>query len=178
MIAPNILFLASQFVGFVFFGILFSWIRGHSYKDLLTLPSIKESAESSWWKCQNAQELKDLTKNRTSSRKPIQDLVSSVKTGLNELKKAIASFDQRSSHKRNASSSEGNRKKKLKSSSPSLFDKGLEGGMQIPIFSTVEEAKANIDMNIPAILRLPADLQSVLKEDIHPMLSLPVYLNW
>ena len=132
--------------------------------DLITLASIKDSAEATWWKCQNAQELKELTKTCAASRKPIQDLVSSVKTGVNELKKAVASFDQRSSHKRNSGASgTASRRKKLKASSPSLFDKGLEQGTQIPIFSTIDDMMKQVNMNRPAIVRLPSDLQSLMK---------------
>ena len=101
-----------------------------------------------------------------------------MKTGVNELKKAVASFDQRSSHKRNSGASgTASRRKKLKASSPSLFDKGLEQGTQIPIFSTIDDMMKQVNMNRPAIVRLPSDLQSLMKEDRLTVVGLVVALG-
>lgn len=142
--------------------------------ELMTLAYIKDSSETDWWKCQNAQELKDLTKTRAAYRKPLTELVNSVKTGINELKKAIVAFDQRASAKRASTSTAAGRPKKkgkvTPSSEPSLFEKGLDKGNEICAY-TMEEAKQKIDMNKPALFRVAEMIKPVLEEDMGMIFS-------
>ena len=144
----------------------------------MTLPSIKDSAEAAWWKCQSAQELKDLNKERTNDRKPIQELVNAVKTGINELKKAIVAYDQRVSAKRSSTTSAaaGSKRKKQKTGvEPSFFDKALEQGSSMPFYSSLEEAKDKLDCNMPAIVRVADLVKPILAEDWLGLLKIPRY---
>lgn len=142
-------------------------IQGQSYLQLITLQSIKDSAESSWWRVASAQELKDLVKSRTQDRKPIQELVNAVKTGTNELKKAIVAFDHRAStSKRSATPGPAGKRKKAKNGQdPSVFDRALEHGKGICAFQSLEEFRSNADFNLPAVFRFGPPLQTVLGEE-------------
>ena len=125
------------------------------------MASIKNSAESAWYKCQSAQELKDLQKERSQLRKPLTELLASVKTGINELKKAIVAYDQRLSTAKRASAggNAGPKRKKAKGSAPSMMEKALEKGIQIPVHSVGSGIKdMAIDFNQPAILRLDGEV--------------------
>lgn len=97
-----------------------------------------------------------MTKQRAAERKPLQELSGAVATGVKELKKALVAYDQRCQAQKRASSSAVGKRKKAKTTEPTMFDKALEQGNAIPTFSAqdVDQSSVDIDLDAPVIFKL------------------------
>ena len=84
----------------------------------MTLASIKGSLDD-YWKCTSANELRDVARQRTLSRKPIK-----------ELKKALTALEQRNAKRLAPSTAAGAGRKRSKTAAvhPSAFEAGLDKG--------------------------------------------------
>lgn len=95
----------------------------------MTLASIKGSLDD-YWKCTSANELRDVARQRTLSRKPITELVGAVNVGIKELKKALTALEQRNAKRLAPSTAAGPGRKRSKTAAvhPSAFEAGLDKG--------------------------------------------------
>ena len=68
------------------------------FQELKSLASFSETVDEQW-QSSNATELKERCKKRSEARRPITELSQACAAGLKELRKAMASFDQRAKAK-------------------------------------------------------------------------------
>ncbi|CAJ1382744.1 unnamed protein product [Effrenium voratum] len=105
-----------------------------SYASLTCLSSHKDSVDA-FWKCQTAAELKELAKTRAVSRKPLGELSNSVNAGLKELKKAVASCEQRAAKRASKGGGKGAQKEKVGGNQQAVFEQGITCAQEVSAVS-------------------------------------------
>lgn len=108
-----------------------------SFKNLTCIAKIKSCTEE-YWQCQTSQALKDMVKMRAEQRKPLTELLGAVSAGLKELKKAVASYEQRLAKRASKGSGKARRSSKggaAPAPNQPIFEQGVAAAAEIPSFS-------------------------------------------
>ena len=125
-----------------------------NYQSLKTVASFQDDE---MWNASSAGELKELCKKRSESRKPLTELNQACNIGFRELKKAMASYDQRVKAK--AEGMKGS--KKTVAAVAALWEKGLEIAKSVPQILG-DAAAASMDVSLPCLIKLTETQQQLL----------------